>query len=189
MAIDSARRSPVRFETGEPVPQIPIPGPPPKAPVQSDAVRLQTLAWRGIGACRGGDWERGLVELGRVTEGDYRSAELPGLFYSYLGCGLARSEKKYREGLALCRHGLKRQLYEPDNYANLAEVLLLMGKKARASRAIFKGLSLDSRHPRLRRLWRDLGIRRRPVLPFLSRASAVNRLLGKLRHRLSPRPS
>lgn len=175
--------------SAEPRPGSAISAPRDDFAVGVEPTAVQRFARLGIEACRRGEWERGLVFLGRVTERDYRDAELPGVFFSYLGLGIARADKKYREGLRLCRHGLKRQFYEPDNYANLAEVLLLTGDRRRATRAIVKGLKLDSHHLRLRRLRRSLGMRRRPVLPFLARSGALNRLLGRLRHRLrNPTP-
>ena len=41
---------------------------------------------RALALCRAGDWDAGLYHLGQLTE----SGPMPGLFYSYLGYGIAR---------------------------------------------------------------------------------------------------
>ena len=71
--------------------------------VQDDQQTSATLR-RGIELCREGDWNRGLFLLGQIAEAD-RSTALPGLFYSYLGYGIARCQQKTKEGLKLCRRG------------------------------------------------------------------------------------
>src|SRR5436309_3292367 len=64
-----------------------------------NAELLQTLR-RGIDCCRRGDWNEGLRCLGQVAErGD---TGLPGVFYSYLGYGIALREQGGR-GKALHR--------------------------------------------------------------------------------------
>jgi len=43
---------------------------------------------RGLDLCRVGEWDRGLAILGYLAQSADRSS-LPGLFYSYLGYGIA----------------------------------------------------------------------------------------------------
>lgn len=136
---------------------------------------------RGIDRCRQGDWEVGLSFLGRIAEAE-RPTELPGLFYSYLGYGIALRQKRVQEGLKLCRHSVKIQFYEPENYVNLARTLLLAGERPAAVRAVLDGLKVDRQNADLLGLHKDLGIRKLPVLPFLSRANPLNQVLGRLRH-------
>ena len=136
---------------------------------------------RGIERCRRGDWETGLAFLGRVAEAE-RSSALPGLFYSYLGYGIALRQRRVQEGLKLCQHSVKVQFYEPDNYVNLARTCLLAGDRPAAVRAVLDGLKVDRQHPTLLQLHRELGIRAQPVLPFLSRSNPLNQLLGRIRH-------
>lgn len=144
-------------------------------PDYSDVLR------RGIERCRQGDWEVGLSFLGRVAEAD-RSSALPGLFYSYLGYGIALRQRRVQEGLKLCKHSVKIQFYEPENYVNLARTCMLAGDRPAAVRAVLEGLRVVRQHPELLRLHKDLGIRSQPVLSFLDRAHPLNRLLGRLRH-------
>ena len=136
---------------------------------------------RGIDRCRRGDWETGLAFLGRVAEAD-RSSALPGLFYSYLGYGIALRQKRVQEGLKLCQHSVKVQFYEPENYVNLARTYLLAKDRPGAVRAVLEGLKVIRHHPTLLQLHKELGIRAQPVLPFLGRSNPLNQLLGRLRH-------
>lgn len=142
---------------------------------------LKQRAEMGIEKCRVGNWRDGMVDLGWVAERNHSEVELPGAFYSYLGYGIARLEKKYREGIQLCQHAIKLQVYEPDNYMNLARVYLLTQNREKAHRALMRGLALDSNHAGLRRVWREIGQRRKPPLSFLSRDNPINLVLGKLR--------
>lgn len=134
----------------------------------------------GIECCRRGDWNEGLHHLGRIAESG--GAELPGLFYSYLGYGIALREQRFQEGLKLCRHSIKVEFYQVENYLNLARTCILAKDPKGAVRAIRGGLKVDPHHPELLVLYQDLGIRGMPVLPFLDRAHFVNQLLGRLRH-------
>ena len=146
----------------------------------------QQIAHQGVALCRSGDWRRGMELLRSVASSEERSGELPAVFYSYLGFGVARFDRRYQEGLSLCRHAIKREFYNPENYLNLAQTYLLAGDRGGAISAIRDGLKIDSHHQDLRDLQRDLGFRREPVLPFLNRDNFLNRILGKLRHTLSP---
>ncbi len=142
---------------------------------------------RAIALCRQGDWKQGLIYLGRLTEAAERSS-LPGQFYSYLGYAIARCEQRVHEGVKLCRHAIKVEFYQPDNYLNLARTLLLANDKRGAVDAVQRGLKIDPHHQQLVELGRELGVRRAPVLSFLSRTNPINRFLGSLRHHLGRKP-
>ena len=143
------------------------------------------LAWQGIELCRKGSWRQGLDLLRRVADAEERSNDLPSLFYSYLGFGIARFDRKLREGLSLCQHAIKKEFYQPENYINLARTQLLAGRRRDAIQAIAAGRRLDPDHAGLALLHEELGVRRSPVLRFLPRRSFVNRLLGRVRHDLT----
>lgn len=140
------------------------------------------VAQRGIALCRQGSWRQGLDLLRRVAANDDRTGDLPGLFYSYLGFGIARFDRRVREGLQLCEHAVRREFYQPENYLNLARTELLAGRRDAAVEAIAAGRRIDPDHAGLAALHDELGIRRPPVLAFLSRRNLLNRLLGRLRH-------
>jgi hypothetical protein len=147
---------------------------------------LQRIAQQGIDLCRAGDWRRGMELLRAVASDEERSGDLPGVFYSYLGFGIARFDRRFKEGVSLCEHAIKREFYNPENYLNLAQTYLLVGDRGGAVSAIRGGLKIDSNDRDLRDLQRDLGFRREPVLPFLNRDNVLNRILGKIRHSLKP---
>ena len=143
---------------------------------------LQSAALHGISLCRKGSWKEGMDTLGRIAEADRQGTELPGLFYSYLGYGIARYQRKTREGIALCQHAIKVEFYEPENYLNLARVHLLRHNRGKAVDAIQRALKLSPRHPEVLKVIKEIGYRRRPVIPFLSRNNPLNVWLGKMRY-------
>jgi len=145
---------------------------------------LNQAALKGIEACKKGQWKEGLAVLGKVAEADRQGAELNGQFYSYLGYGIARYERRVKEGLALCQHSIKLQFYEPENYLNLARVHLLARNRRKAVEALNRALKLNASNPGAIALAREIGWRRRPVIPFLPRSNFLNRLLGRLSYRL-----
>jgi len=145
---------------------------------------LNQAAVRGVEACKRGQWKQGLAVLGKIAEADRQGAELNGQFYSFLGYGIARYERRVKEGLALCQHSIKVQFYEPENYVNLAKVHLLARNRRKAVDALTRALKLNSSHPGARALAKEIGWRRPPVIPFLSRSNVLNQLLGKMRYQL-----
>jgi tetratricopeptide (TPR) repeat protein len=107
---------------------------------------------------------------------------LPGLFYSYLGLAMAHASGRKDDGLQLCRYALKVQPKEPENYLNLANIYLMMGRRAAAVRALQDGLARAPRHTALQEFERRVGKRRAPVFSRLPRAHAINVLAGRVRH-------
>ncbi len=152
------------------------PSPGDSAPIDPDG-----LIDYGIQHCRAGRWQEGAHLLRYVAERRKGPLGQAGLFLSYLGCAIARSEERHDEALALCRQAVELEFYQPEGWANLAEVLLLAGERREAAAAIQKGLRIDRAHPRLLELKSRMGVRRRPPVRFLSRSNPVNHLLGALR--------
>jgi hypothetical protein len=142
----------------------------------------KAVAARGVALCREGDWDRGLQLLSGAAERRTEGGELPGLVYGYLGYGVARYQRRIRDGLKLCEHAVKIQYYEPENHLHLARTRLLAGDRRAAVSSLARGLKLDPAHRGLRELREEIGVRRRPVIPFLSRDNFLNILLGRLRH-------
>jgi hypothetical protein len=125
--------------------------------------------------------EGGLVLLGEAAAAP-NAGELPGVCYAFLGYGTARRTKQYREGLALCRYAVKVAMCDPEVYLYLARTLLLMNNRGKALGILNRGLALAPDHPDLLDLRVELGVRRSPVVPFLSRTNPLNRWLGRVRH-------
>ncbi|HEY0514618.1 MAG TPA: hypothetical protein VGH73_22135 [Thermoanaerobaculia bacterium] len=142
---------------------------------------------RGIDSCRRGDWNEGLRHLGRIAQAEETAAGLPGLFYSYLGYGIALRDRRVREGLKLCRHSIQVEFYQAENYLNLARTCLLARDRKGAVQAVRGGLKIDRHNPQLQALYKEMGIRSLPVLPFLGRANRLNQFLGRIRYALRGR--
>ncbi len=148
-------------------------------------VTVEEAAGIGIGLCRDDRWKEGLQLLGRVAARDCRQAPVPAEIYAYLGYGCARYEHQVRAGLVLCQRAVKGAGDKPDGYLYLARIYLLSQNRRRAVRWLYRGLRAVPDSVELRELRRQLGVRRPPVVAGLSRSHPANRLLGRLRARLS----
>ena len=135
----------------------------------------------GIEHCRAGSWEKGADYLGYVAERSHGDLSRASLYLSYLGCAIARLENRTKEARALCERAVEVEFYQPENWANLAEVLQLSGLRQEAVAAVQQGLQVDPQNARLQQVHRELGFRRPPVLGFLARSNPINHLLGKVR--------
>lgn len=142
---------------------------------------------QAVSLCRDGRWREGYDRLAAVARALEKSVKMPGLFYSFLGAAMARCEGRKKEGLELCRYAVKLDPRQPDNYLNLASLYLMHGRRLPAVRALDRGLALSPRHEGLLALRTEIGIRRPPLIPFLSRDNVLNVLGGRLRHSLAGR--
>ena len=131
--------------------------------------RIRELCYRGIAACRLGDWQQGVDTLYSVIGTSPTATGIPSLAFSYLGYGRAALGAGYRDGLKLCKLGIRKDIFEAENYLNLARTCLLRDRRRMAIKALNRGLRMSPRHPLLRELRGQLGWRRRPALPFLER--------------------
>lgn len=102
-------------------------------------------------------------------------------YLSYYGLCLGLEKNEIREGLRFCREAVTLEGYNPDLRLNLGRVLMRGGRRKEAFESFIRGLSLQPDHAGLRRSLRMLGVRRRPVLPFLARRHPLNVFLGRLR--------
>ena len=140
-----------------------------------------------IDRCRRGGWREGLPALAHIAEQETRPGALPALVYSYLGYGIALRQQRFSDGLKLCQHAVKMEFYQAENYLNLARTQVLAGHRRGAVRAVADGLKVEPDNPQLLEVQHELGLRRRPVLSFLSRSNPINSLLGRIRHLVKPR--
>lgn len=108
---------------------------------------------------------------------------------SFCGYLTATVENKRKEGIEMCLDAIDRlgkaspfgtEFLYPAFYLNLGRAYLTDNKKSEALRAFYHGLKSDPENRDI--LWeiKKLGPRRRPVLPFLSRSSPLNKYLGML---------
>jgi Flp pilus assembly protein TadD len=106
-------------------------------------------------------------------------------YLSYTGLLAALAEKRYADGESLCREALTMKHNHAQLYLNLAEVYLQAGRTSEAITILEKGLVSAGRDFRIRRALEKVGMRREPVISFLSRSNGLNRTLGRWRHHLN----
>ncbi len=147
-------------------------------------MNTRTPAHRGVELCRAGEWKQGLLLLAEVPSSELPDRRLRALSYSYLGYGLAKFQKRAREGVKLCEQAVNIEFCEPEVFLNLVRTRVMTRDRRGAVAAVKRGLQYHPEHPVLTEYQRKLGVRRDPVLPFLSRNSLPNRILGQLRFQL-----
>ena len=99
-------------------------------------------------------------------------------YLSYYGVSLAVHADRAREGIYFCREAIAREGYNADLHLNHAKALLAADKRRDAYDSLIRGLSFQPGHPEIRQLLKKMGVRKRPVLPFLERENPVNVKLG-----------
>jgi predicted Zn-dependent protease len=107
-------------------------------------------------------------------------------WYSFLGYCVARERGHVGRGLELCRAAIEHDPGNPLHYLNLSKVHLVAKQKAEALQVLRQGKALGG-SPEIDRLLMELGTRRPPVLPFLSRGNPLNKYLGIMLGRLGLR--
>lgn len=95
-------------------------------------------------------------------------------------CGLARVLSGDASGLSMCRQAAENELHDGDVYLNLARAEWYYENRKAVVIALKRGLQIDNRHPGMRQMREQLGIRQRSPLPFLPRTHPLNHALGKL---------
>ncbi|MCC7203108.1 MAG: hypothetical protein IT393_10675 [Nitrospirae bacterium] len=114
------------------------------------------------------------------TSGYEDADKIPATYLSYLGLATALAEKKYRAGALICENAIKKEFYNPLFYLNLGKVYAAGGYKLKAIEAFNKGLQIDGSYDEIINELKKMGIRRRPIVPFLTRTHALNKHLGLL---------
>lgn len=126
---------------------------------------------------------RDLETAHRAFERAHRRDSRDPRFMSWYGLTLVLVEKNSLLGIELCDQALRAVGPDPELLLNLARVHLALNQRERAVRAILRGLEAFPDHPGLIAARDGIGIRRPPVISFLSRDNPLNRILGRLRHR------
>jgi Flp pilus assembly protein TadD len=103
-------------------------------------------------------------------------------FVSYFGLATGIAQKKWREAETLCIQALQLKRTAPQLYLNLANVYEFSGRVGEAVETLCEGMRYTGRDSRIAAALRAFGVRRPPVLSFLSRENTLNRCLGKIRH-------
>jgi tetratricopeptide (TPR) repeat protein len=99
-------------------------------------------------------------------------------YYGYL---TAIVNHDFQKGIDLCNEALKREVFHPDFYMNLAKLYIFVNNRSMALKMLQRGLKIDSKNKDILNMMKELGIRRKPVFPFLKREHPVNKFTGKVR--------
>ncbi len=130
--------------------------------------------------------DRLLAALPLVEEALQQSPD-NALYLSYYAMLIALERGQVRRGLELSQAALERGGELADIHFNTARIYLKAERKQEAIYCLRAGLERQKDHPGIIATLRQLGIRRRPVLPFLPRKNLLNKYLGLLAHRLGRR--
>ena len=145
---------------------------------------------KGIRAAKQGDYLQAMNLLTDAYAGGefkaHNSKSVEGL--SYYGLCLALVQKKYKEAIDVCKKTLTMNFFNPAHYANLARVYIAASMRKKAIDTLEEGLRSFSDDKQLRALRSELGVRSRPVVPFLERSNPVNVTLGRTRHSKKAKP-
>lgn len=103
---------------------------------------------------------------------------------SFYGLALALGAGDWGRGRRLCEDAIADGTLDPELYVNLARVYLQLGRRDLAIEALETARAVDPEYRLALQLLQQVGQRRPPVFSFLTRSNPLNRLAGKLRHRL-----
>jgi hypothetical protein len=109
-------------------------------------------------------------------------------YRSFYGLCLALRERKIRDGIRFCREAAQEEFFNPEMWLNLGRVELEAGSRRHAFRSFSRGLRLAPENQELHHQIARMGIRRRPLFPFLARSNPLNVWAGRLTSR-RPLPS
>jgi len=117
-----------------------------------------------------------LAEAVKISPENPRYLSYYGLCIGMLG-ELGEAEK-------LCRKAVKLYSYDPIILVNLGRILLEEGDRREARAMFSRAYEMDNRNSAAALELSGMGVRRQPVIPFLSRNNPLNVTFGRLRHRL-----
>ena len=104
-------------------------------------------------------------------------------YLSYYGLCLGLEQNDLREAMRFCREAVTIEGYNADIRCNLSLVLMKAGRRKEAYINFVRGLHIEPGHQKILRAMRKMGLRRRPVVPFLGRTNPLNVMLGRMRFR------
>lgn len=141
---------------------------------------MNEMILRGKAAVRVQDYLMALNTFSELYADGFRESAVEGL--SYYGVSVAMVTKKYRDAIDLCQKAIKLQFMNPNHYVNLARVYSAAGNRRKAVAALEQGLRVLPRDRVITTFWKEMGVRARPAIPFLSRDHPLNIALGRRRH-------
>jgi Flp pilus assembly protein TadD len=137
-------------------------------------VLAEQLFALGIEALKEGQGAVALEQLEKAV-----SLERTPLYCSTLALCLAKEKRDFKRAVSLCKEAIKNDPKKSVHFLNLGKVYLVAGQKKDAIRTLNMGLRYGNDREIINELKR-FGLRRAPVIPFLSRDNSLNVALGKL---------
>lgn len=130
-----------------------------------------------------------------IKKGDYAKATIllnealkisptNSLYISHLGLCIGMQGNMIA-GEHMCRKAISLSPFVPIHFVNLGRVLLKENRRQEAREAFVRAYELDNTNAPAALELSRMGIRKRPVLPFLSRNHPLNVFLGKVRHNVT----
>ncbi len=138
---------------------------------------------KGIRAMRDKEWKAATAffEAAVTLESQFAKDSPQARYRSYYGLCLGLAKKRHEDALTYCQSAIQLEHYNPDLHWNLGRVLFDAGRKREAYRSFVRGLKIEPGHRGLVGDIKRMGLRNRPVLPFLSRTNPINVTLGRMR--------
>jgi len=109
---------------------------------------------------------------------------VPGSALSYYGLCLAHSQGNYQEGARFVQIAIHNEPMVGEHYLVLAKLWRHVRNRRKMVDAIQKGFEASPRYLPIRRSAQEVGLRKDPVLPFLSRNHTLHQTLGKLLYKM-----
>ena len=139
------------------------------------------LCSKGVELLRDGDKLRAL----KMFERSYEIKQTPEC-RSYLGMLTATERGQVRKGIELCQAAIDADPQNPVHYLNLSKLLYCVERKTEAVDVVFQARGLAPSEE-VESWVRTIGIRKRPVFPFLSRRNPLNKYTGLMLRRFGLR--
>lgn len=117
------------------------------------------------------------------------SVDTPEIMSAYALC-IALERGKVKEGIDLCIQAIKKDPENTFHYLNLGKIYLKANKKAVAIDIFRKGMKYSPESESSRAITvilNELGLRKKPLFPFLARDHVLNKYLGLVLSRLGLR--
>jgi tetratricopeptide (TPR) repeat protein len=108
---------------------------------------------------------------------------------SYKGYLEAYVQRNFKQGITTCRNAIQRlkektpfgeEFLLPFLYVNLGKAYLAAGRRMEAVTYFGKAREIDPENTEARQIMKEIGARRKPVVPFLERSNPINKYMGKL---------
>jgi tetratricopeptide (TPR) repeat protein len=137
---------------------------------------------RGLAALGNGRGREALAlfEAAIEIEKRFGAPQPQARYLSFYGLCLALEKRQLNEGIRFCKQALDQEFFNPDLCCNLGRLLFRAGRRKDAYEVLLKGYSLQPSHQGIFEELSRMGMRRRPVLAFLSRNNPINIILGKM---------